>query len=160
MSNGVNKQKKQRVLLISSSGGHWIQMNRLRSAFREEDLYFACTDEGHRSLMPEGRFYYVPDASRTSGVIKILWQAFCVFVLLLRIRPTTVLTTGAAPGFFALFFAKLLRKRTIWVDSIANVDELSMSGRKAAKYADLFITQWEHLADQETKRPEYHGSVV
>ncbi|MCI5150914.1 MAG: UDP-N-acetylglucosamine--LPS N-acetylglucosamine transferase, partial [Candidatus Electrothrix sp. MAN1_4] len=48
--------------------------------------------------------------------------------------------------------------RTIWIDSIANSDKLSMSGQKVGKYADLWLTQWEHLARPEG--PHYHGTVI
>ena len=33
-----------------------------------------------------------------------------------------------------------------------------MSGRMAGKYADLWLTQWEHLAKDE--RPAFFGSVL
>jgi len=53
---------------------------------------------------------------------------------------------------------KLLRMKTIWVDSIANADELSMSGQKAGGCADLWLTQWHHLAAEGG--PSYLGSVL
>ena len=84
-------------------------------------------------------------------------------MILLRIRPDVVVTTGAAPGYFALRLGGLLGGRTIWVDSIANVEELSLSGQKAGQHCDLWLTQWEHLAkpvSTEGKGPEYKGSVV
>jgi len=133
-------------------------MNRLLPAFDGHDVYFASTERDYAQVVPTGSFSFIPDASRTSSVLRILWQALSVLVVLLTIRPHVVLTTGAAPGFFALFFAKKLGMKTIWVDSIANVDEVSMSGRKAAKYADLYLTQWEQLA--EKSGPHYYGSVV
>lgn len=133
-------------------------MNRLLPAFDGLDTYFASTEKDYAELVPDGRFSYVPDASRDSGILLILWQALSVLKVLLKVRPDIVLTTGAAPGFFALFFGKKLGMKTVWVDSIANVDEVSMSGRKAARYADLYITQWEHLAQQDG--PAYYGSVV
>ena len=34
-----------------------------------------------------------------------------------------VISTGAAPGYFAMRFAKWLGRRTIWIDSIANVEQ-------------------------------------
>ena len=42
--------------------------------------------------------------------------------LLLRHRPDVIVTTGAAPGYFALRFGKLLGARTIWIDSMANAE--------------------------------------
>ena len=48
--------------------------------------------------------------------------------------------------------------RTIWLDSIANVEELSMSGSWIGRSADLWLTQWPHLARPEG--PHYAGSVL
>ena len=79
--------------------------------------------------------------------------------LVLKERPTHIITTGAAPGFAVLLCGKLLGVKTIWVDSIANADELSGAGSKAGKVADHWLTQWEHLTE---KYPglEYKGRVI
>jgi UDP-N-acetylglucosamine:LPS N-acetylglucosamine transferase len=124
----------------------------------DHELYFACTEESYASTVPEGRFQYIPDASRTDSRFKVAYQAVAVFFTLLRFKPDVIVTTGAAPGFFALLFAKKLGKKTIWLDSIANVNELSLSGKMASRYADLFLTQWEHLARPDG--PSYAGAVV
>lgn len=135
-----------------------MQMNRLLPALEGHDLYYACTEKSYRQHVPEGRFYHVVEASQTDK-FKLILQAFTVLYVLLRLRPDVVLTTGAAPGFFALFFARKLGIKTIWLDSIANVNELSLAGRKAAKHADLYMTQWEHLADAKNG-PEFYGTVI
>jgi len=153
-----NGSRRKKVLLISSCGGHWVQMNRLLPAFADHEVSFASTARDYAQSIPAGRFFYVPDASLKSNPLSILWLAIRVMAILIRLRPDVVLTTGAAPGFFALVFAKVLRKRTIWVDSIANVNELSTSGKRVGKFADLYITQWEHLA--QDNGPHYYGSVV
>jgi hypothetical protein len=67
-------------------------------------------------------------------------------------------STGAAPGYFALRFGKLLGSRTIWIDSLANVERLSKAGLLAGKYADLWLTQWPELA--QPGGPEYAGQVI
>jgi hypothetical protein len=73
-------------------------------------------------------------------------------------RPDVVISTGAAPGFLALRLGRLLGARTIWVDSVANGEELSMSGKLAGRYADLWLTQWEHLAHEGG--PQFRGNVL
>jgi len=148
----------KKIFLISSCGGHWVQMNRLLPAFSDHEVSFASTARDYAQSIPAGRFHYVPDASLKSNPLAILWLALRVLTILIRLRPDVVLTTGAAPGFFALVFAKLLGKKTIWVDSIANVNELSTSGKRVGRFADLYITQWEHLA--QDNGPHYYGSVV
>ena len=76
---------------------------------------------------------------------------------MLRERPDVVVSTGAAPGYLALRCAKLLGARTVWIDSVANVEELSLSGRIASTKADLCLTQWPHLAAGPVG---YEGSVL
>jgi UDP-N-acetylglucosamine:LPS N-acetylglucosamine transferase len=99
----------------------------------------------------------VRDASRWTK-FGLIVQAFQVFWLIVRLRPETVLSTGAAPGFFGLLFGKLLGARTIWLDSLANVEQVSLSGRLARRCADLWLTQWPHLAKPEG--PHYAGAVL
>lgn len=149
--------KQKKVLLISSSGGHWVQMNRLLPAVADQQLYFCCTDRGYRDQTNGKPFFYVLDASQTSK-FKLLIQAVMVLGVVLRVMPHVVITTGAAPGFFALFFARLLGRKTIWLDSIANVHEVSLAGAKARKYADLYLTQWPQLAVEGG--PEHSGAVI
>ena len=68
-----------------------------------------------------------------------------------------VLSTGAAPGYFAILFGRLVGARTIWLDSIANVEQVSMSGQMVRRHADLWLTQWPHLAHEDG--PECAGRV-
>jgi hypothetical protein len=77
--------------------------------------------------------------------------------VVLRERPTVVVSTGAAPGYLAIRCARLLGARTVWIDSVANVEELSMSGRLASTTVDLCLTQWPHLAKG---RVRYMGAVL
>ncbi len=80
-----------------------------------------------------------------------------MFGVVMRERPDVVFSTGAAPGFFALFFGRLFGARTIWLDSLANVDRLSLSARLVRPFAKLWLTQWAELAGPDG--PEYAGSV-
>ena len=146
-----------KVMLVASSGGHWVQLNRLAPAFEGMEKIYVTTEERYRSTVSSDRFLLVPDASRWNK-LRVLWLAVVMLKYILTVRPDVVVSTGAAPGFFALLFGKKLGAKTIWLDSIANVDELSMSGRMAGKYADLWFTQWEHLAHPEG--PFYKGAVL
>jgi hypothetical protein len=70
-----------------------------------------------------------------------------------------IISTGAAPGYVAIRLGKLIGAKTVWLDSIANVEQVSLSGQKIGPHADLWLTQWEHLATDETQ-PEYRGAVI
>jgi UDP-N-acetylglucosamine:LPS N-acetylglucosamine transferase len=146
-----------KVLAIASGGGHWVQLRRLRPAWAGCAVAYVTTHPGYRAEVdadpaedgvPPPRFFVIPDANRWQKP-RLLRQMLAVLAVLVRVRPHTVVSTGAAPGYFALRLGKLLGARTVWVDSIANVDELSLSGRRAGPHADLWLTQWEHLAAPE-----------
>jgi UDP-N-acetylglucosamine:LPS N-acetylglucosamine transferase len=153
MMDGANRQ---RVLAVASSGGHWVQLRRLTPAFDGHDVAYVTTDPGHRSEVGRARFYVARDANRWNKVALVRCAARILWVLL-RERPTVVVSTGAAPGYLAIRFARLLGARTVWIDSVANVEELSMSGRMASATADLCLTQWPHLAEGQVR---YLGAVL
>ncbi|HWK26120.1 MAG TPA: hypothetical protein VNS09_06130 [Solirubrobacter sp.] len=149
-------QTPRRILAVASTGGHWTQLQRLRPAFAGHDIAYVTTEPGHRDEVGAARFYTVPDANRWNKV-KLVHSAAKLTWILARERPDVVISTGAAPGYLALRLARLVGARTAWVDSIANVDELSMSGALASTKADLCLTQWPHLA---TGRVHYEGTVL
>ncbi len=147
----------RRVLAIASSGGHWTQLCRLREAVHGHDVTWVTTNPGYRDKAPPGRFEAIRDASLWDkpGLVVMLGQ---VTRLVLTLRPHVILSTGAAPGYFAIRAGHTIGARSIWVDSVANAEELSLSGHKIGRYADLWLTQWEHLARPEG--PHYVGSVL
>ena len=147
----------RRVLAVSSGGGHWVQLRRVLPALEGHDVTVATVDPECAGQVPGCRFYRIPDATRWNK-LALVHLALRVLWILLRVRPRVVLSTGAAPGFFALRLGKWLGARTIWIDSIANVEKLSLSGERAGRCADLWLTQWEHLA--RDGGPEFRGAVL
>ena len=146
-----------KVLAVSSGGGHWIELLRIVPAFTGASLDYITVRPDYEKDIKNGVLHVVRDATQWNPVGAAILAAQ-VFNLVARIRPDIVVSTGAAPGYFALRFGKLFGARTIWVDSLANVDRLSKSGLLAGKYADLWLTQWPELA--RSGGPEYAGQVI
>lgn len=156
------KKFPPRVLALSSGGGHWVQLLRLCPAFKGFDTTYATVSKSYQSEIDVDfdvnvKFRTIIDANRDTK-FKMLLSFFSIAWTILQVWPTTIISTGAAPGFFAILIGRLLNRKTIWVDSIANAEELSMSGQKAGKYATHWLTQWEHLAKPEG--PHYYGNVL
>jgi exopolysaccharide biosynthesis glucuronosyltransferase PssD len=151
------KPRTNKVLAVSSGGGHWVQLLRLRPAFAGCDVTYATVRSGYQRDVDDGSFAVISDCNR-SRKRRALWCACVILILLIRIRPDVVVSTGAAPGYFAVRLGRWFGARTIWVDSVANVEELSLSGQMAGRYAHLWLTQWQHLARE--RGPAFLGSVL
>jgi UDP-N-acetylglucosamine:LPS N-acetylglucosamine transferase len=148
---------RNKVLAVASSGGHWVQLRRVIPAFEDSEVVYVTVIQSYRSQVPENRFYSVNDATRWNklGLIRL---ALRLAWIIAKERPSVVISTGAAPGYFAILLGRWFGARTIWIDSMANIEDLSMSGSRAGRYADLWLTQWPHLAKADG--PHYGGSVL
>ncbi len=156
----------RRVLAVASGGGHWVQLMRLRPAWDGHRVTYVTTTGAFRAEVrrdaaargqPAPDYFVVPEANRWQK-LKLVRQLLGLAIIVLRTRPDAVITTGAAPGYFALRLGRLVGARTAWVDSIANAGELSLSGKRAGRHADLWLTQWPDLA--RPAGPYFRGAVL
>lgn len=148
----------KRVLVVASGGGHWIQMRRLQPALEGLDVAFVSVRAAYADEVSAHRFYAVRDVTRWDriGLAILIFQ---LTLILLRERPQAVITTGSAPGMIALALAKsLLRSKTMWIDSIANCEQISTSGQRARRFSDVWLTQWPHL--RSSAGPDCWGAVL
>lgn len=149
--------KRKRILAVASAGGHWVQLLRMRPAFEGHEVVYLSTNSGLAGQVAPCRLMVVRDASMwNKGALIIM--ALQVLGCVLRYCPDVVISTGAAPGFFALFFGKLIGAKTIWVDSIANAEEMSLAGGKVRRWADHWLSQWPDVASKAGA--EYWGGVL
>ena len=151
--------KKPKVLAIASPGGHWIQLNKICNPLDDQfDMVYVTPGAQYASAAKNSRkVLTITDASADSK-LKLIPLAFQLISIFIKEKPTAIISTGAAPGAIAFLLAKTLPIKTIWVDSIANVSQLSRSGRMVQKHADKVITQWEPLSDGE--KILYKGSIL
>ncbi|MFD0766887.1 glycosyltransferase [Mucilaginibacter lutimaris] len=137
-----------KILAVASKGGHWVQLLRLIPAFSGHEVIYISTNQDLAETVKGAEFYCVDDGNRDSK-LSLLGTFFQLIKLIRKIKPSVIITTGAAPGLMAIIAGKFLGAKTIWVDSIANVDKVSMSGSIASRFANRVYTQWPHLANSK-----------
>lgn len=144
------------VLAIASIGGHWIELQRLTPLFKGHNVTFISNKDFINDKIDGSNYHKVPDANKDQKINLI--RCFCmVFVKIAVLRPGVIITTGAAPGLMGIVIGRIFGAKTIWIDSVANVEKLSLSGRIAAKIADRVYTQWSHLS---TQKIVYRGNLL
>ncbi|MHC4653647.1 MAG: PssD/Cps14F family polysaccharide biosynthesis glycosyltransferase [Planctomycetota bacterium] len=148
-----------RMCLAASAGGHMSQLLKLTDSWQGYGTFCVTTASlVHEKLQKYGKVYVVGECNRKHPLRVILVLLRCMGVIL-RERPDVVISTGAAAGCMMCFLAKLLRAKVVWVDSITNVECISLSGRLVRFIANLFLVQWPELA-QRYHNVEYVGEVI
>lgn len=155
----MDRSKKMTICLAASAGGHLSQLLNVKDGWDGHYTFCVTTSDAVRErLQKHGKVYIVRECNREHPVQFILTLVQCVNVILHE-RPDAVISTGAAPGCLACFIGKLLGAKVLWVDSITNVERLSLSGRMVRYIADLFLVQWPELAARY-RNVQYVGPVI
>ena len=150
-------KSRLRILAVASSGGHWIQLLRMKDLFDGYEVMYLGVDPNYASTVPGHRYLSVTDASRWSKV-KLIKQAIQTLMVVLQNRTDVIITTGASVGLWAVFWGRMFwRGKTIWIDSIANSEKMSLSGKVASYFCSHTLTQWPQL---KTSKIRYIGNVI
>lgn len=146
----------KKIMAVASIGGHWIQLLRIARPMEERyEMVYVSTHPKCATMVEGQKFYQTTDFSRTDAW-KLIPSFFKALKTIRQEKPDAIITTGAAPGLVYLLAGKLSGRKTIWIDSIANAEHLSASGRMASKFVSRTYTQWKDLA---IGKIQYAGNV-
>jgi len=146
-----------KVLAAASGGGHWEQLMLLRPTLERYDVRFATTEPALAEQRGIAGAHRLPDCNQNMP-LRSLQCALVALRLVIRHRPDVVVSTGAAPGFFCILAGRLTGARTLWIDSVANGEALSMCGKLSKTFAHQCWSQWEDVAAETGAR--YFGAVL
>jgi UDP-N-acetylglucosamine:LPS N-acetylglucosamine transferase len=135
------------------------QLLSVKDSWRGHATFYVTTTQVLKSNLEKlGKVYIVGECNRQNP-----FRVICVFFRCInaawRERPNVVVSTGAAVGCIMCFLGKLWGAKVIWIDSITNVDRISLSGRMVRYIADLFLVQWYELT-QKYSGVEYVGTTI
>ena len=144
----------ERLLIILGEGGHTTEMLRLVDLLgRGYEYSYVLTNEdalsAHKISHP-GPIYRIrrPRSkwdSKPKVGIKTILAFLAGFLVLLRVRPKAVLSSGPAVGVPLALIGKLLGCRVVFIETASRIRKLSLTGRLVYPIADLFFVQWPEL---------------
>lgn len=136
--------RKLKICLICSVGGHFKQMLKLASAWEGHNCFYVLFYKPViDSFMKREKVYLVSSPERNPFMFLInIIQSLIVFI---RTRPDVVISTGAGVAIAMCYIAKIFGKKVIYIEDWCIVDNPSLTGRIIYPISDLFIIQREHL---------------
>lgn len=156
---GPRSSRPARLMLVASSGGHLFELLCVRELWAQREHSWVCFPTPDAKALLQGErvtWAYYPTNRNLKNLIKNLWLAWRH---LRSERPDIVISTGAGVGVPFLILARLLGMKTIYLESITRITELSLSGRMVYPFVTRFLVQWVELA-RRYRKAHYQGRIL
>jgi beta-1,4-N-acetylglucosaminyltransferase len=144
-----------KLCLVCSHGGHMTELLELQSVWDEHDVFF-ITYHSERQ-MPSRAYKF---GNLTKRKLRILPMFMKVIWILWRERPDWVVSNGAEIAIPVFFAAKLLRIRTLFIESFCRVHTPSFTGRILYPFSDAFLVQWPSQLEHYGSKARYEGGII
>lgn len=115
-----------KVLFVCSCGGHFDEAISYVESVEEIEVVFVLNQ---RIEIPANFGYDVRFISHSARDIKFILNLYELCNLIIQIKPTIVISTGASPGFWAILLSRFFRIDSCYIESVTRVNELSLTGK-------------------------------
>jgi beta-1,4-N-acetylglucosaminyltransferase len=150
-------EKNEKIGLICSPGGHFVEILQLLEAMEGYSTFFLTYKE--KATLNRKDTYYLRNFVRTPfyfivGILQILF-------IFLKERPKILFSTGAEIAIPSFYIGKFLfRTKLVYLECCAQVFTPSLTGRCVYPISDLFLVQWDPLLKQYGPKAKYVGGLI
>ena len=154
----------KKVLFIASTGGHLNELLQLKALFKEYDSYLITEkDKYTESLQIEGKKKkkYLAYGTRSKILVYpfiFIYNCFKSLFYYFKIKPKVIITTGTHTAVPMCYIGKLFGSKIIFIETFANRNTKTLSGRMVYPISDLFIVQWKEM-QQLYPKSVYGGAI-
>lgn len=142
--------KRNKICLISSSGGHFEQLLMLKKLSLNNDV-FIVTEKTKYNKKDKKINYFVKQVNRKELLFipKMIMIFFKSLYIFLKERPNVIISTGVLASIPMIYIGHLFKKKVIYIESFAKISSPTMTGKLVYKknLANQFYVQWEKMLD-------------
>lgn len=158
----------QKLLIVLGEGGHTSEMLNLVAQLDDVyELHYVMVAEDELSesrITRPGQIHRVrrpnaKDSSKPAALAQTTVAMAQALRLVAKLRPRAILSSGPAVGIPVAVAARLFGAEVIFVETIARVTSLSMTGRLIRPLADMYFVQWPEVQSQ-VPGSRYEGRLV
>ena len=141
----------KRVMFISSTGGHFNELMKLEPLFKNYKVTIVTESSSNKKkLKNEYKKYNIHFLLKKSkykivSLFNLFINCFISLFYFVKYRPKYIVTTGAHTAGPMCCIGKIFRSKIIFIETMANINTPTKTGRIIYKFADLFIVQWEEM---------------
>lgn len=132
-----------KICLVSSSGGHLLQLHILKEWWKKYPRYWVTfKKEDAVSLLEKEKVYwsYFPTNRNIKNLIR---NTFLALKILLKEKPEIIVSTGAGVAVPFFYVGKLIGAKLIYIEVYDRINLPTLTGKLVHPITDVFILQWE-----------------
>lgn len=144
---------EKRVLFISSTGGHLKELLQLESLFDKYNSYIITEKTDSTIKMKEkykGKIGYMVFGTKDHMIsypFKLIANCFISLYYFIKFRPKYIVTTGTHTAGPICCIGKIFKSKVIYIETMANCNTKTITGKLLYHIADLFIVQWKSMLE-------------
>ena len=158
------RDKKKKIILICSDGGHLAQILELRDMFLNYN-YLIVTEKSQATIPLKEKYNIRYLKGRSKGqkrnlsfIFSLIVNTFLSLKILIQHFPKAIITTGSHTAIPMCFLGKLLGAKIIWILSYARINSRAFSADIIYPIANKFIIQWPGV-QKFYKKAIYLGGI-
>jgi beta-1,4-N-acetylglucosaminyltransferase len=156
---------KLKVLFVLGSGGHTTHSLNFARKIKDKTFFIVPWGATATKEIAEKKCFsvlsprYRAKDNRVLSVFRTIFMFFQYLLILLRIRPDVIISTGPGIALFPMLISKMFRIRTVFIETPNRVYFPSITGKMLIGKVDLFLSSWIELSDR-FEDVEYKGMLV
>lgn len=151
------KKNNVDILIISSCGGHLFEIKEFKKIYEKFNHRYILNDKIKLESDMQNITTFVTHSERDC---KILINFYEAFIFLKKYKPQILLSTGAGiivP--FSIIGKLFFNTKTIYIETVASINQPSLTGKIMKYLADDIFYQWKSL-NKFFPNGRYIGSII
>ena len=150
----------KKVMFISSTGGHFNELMQLKPLFKKYDYHIVTEKDEVKLPIAKGvsdttkeykdKISYLVYGTRAhlfKYIFQFIYNCILTLILYVKIRPKYIVTTGTHTAGPMCIIGKIFGSKIIYIETFANRNTKTATGKIIYKFADLFIVQWKEMLE-------------
>ena len=150
-------KKNPKICFVSSSGGHWEQLQKLKPLADKYEGFFV-TEKTQFDAPLASYFMMQTDLKDKLMPFKMLVNSVKALKIWIKEKPDLIITIGTMVAYPFYLLSVICKKKFIFIETFGRANMPTVAGKLMEKHSDLFIVQWE-TQKKHYKKAIYGGCL-
>ena len=148
-----------KICLVCSSGGHLSELFYLKEVWENMIYFWVSFPTKDAQYILKSQKCYWANFPTNRNIVNMIKNLGFAWKILRKEKPGVIISTGAGVAVPFIVVGKMLRIKSVYIESITRSRGLSLTGYLVYPFVNKFLVQWPEL-EKKYKKAEFHGQVI